>query len=89
MTTRPLITRGAWVMVKGLIRIGGHDAPDLLTIARIQGHKPAVESADVNLALPGRDAAIDHVAAAVDAKSAGYGRIVGPKQSAGFGVVTL
>ena len=89
MTTRPLMTRGAWVMVKGLALVAGHDAPHRLARRRVERHQPAVEGADVDLAVPGRDSATDHVAAALDAELARHLRIVGPEQLAGRGVVRL
>ena len=88
ISTRPLTTRGACVIVR-LALVAGDHAPHRLAGARVERDQASIERADVDLAFPGRDAAADDVAAALHAELARHFRIVGPDELAGRGVVRL
>jgi hypothetical protein len=62
------------------------DRPDRLAGGRIQRDQPAVDRADIHLALPHRDAAIDHVAAGMDRLAADHLRIIFPQHPPRSGI---
>src|SRR3989475_6373914 len=66
--------------------LDGERLPHLLPRLRIERDQPAVEGADVDLARPGGDAAVDHVAASLGAVRSGDLRIELPQELAGPGV---
>src|SRR5437660_6511677 len=66
--------------------VDGQRLPHLLARLRIERDQPAVEGADVDLARPDGDAAVDHVAASLGAVRSGDLRIELPQELAGPGV---
>ena len=66
--------------------VDGERLPHLLARLRIERDQPAVEGADVDLARPDGDAAVDHVAASLGAVRSGDLRIELPQELAGPGV---
>ncbi len=80
--------RGAGDRVR-LRRVDRDDRPGFLAGLGVEGDEASVEGSDVDAALPGRDAAVDHVAAGAGSDGAGHLRVVLPEELAGAGVDRL
>ena len=63
--------------------LDGIDAPQHAAVARIQRMQMAIEAADIDLALPDRDAAIDQVAARIACVAQIHPRLEAPTQRTG------
>jgi hypothetical protein len=64
-----------------------HDVPDRRSGPGVERYQSAVESADENLSLPRRYAAVDHIAAASHPERTGHRGIIRPEKRTSFGVV--
>ena len=86
MMTLPLMMRGAPVMVArepaGMVL----HLPDRLAGGGVERHQSAIQRAQVQPALPGGQAAIDHVTAGIDAGMPRHLGVIAPFQRAGRGI---
>jgi hypothetical protein len=86
MITLPRTTRGAPVIVYGLVLVDGDDVPQLLAGRGVERDEPPVDRPGEDLAFPHRDPAVDHVAAGMRALGADRLGVVAPQDFAGRGV---
>ncbi len=73
----------------GLAAVDGVDVPHGRAGRRIERNQPAVDRADIDLALPHRDPAVDDIAARIDRPAARHFGVVAPQRRARDGVERL